>query len=164
MPHLPPPPKEVPACTDLSVCAPRFAQAVRSAIAEMERAGFDPIVSETLRTDARESYLHGFGRLYDDGRGIVTNADNAHESWHGYGLAADLISRAHQWGAPASFWQALGVAAHDEGLAWGGDWPHLVDRPHVQWGDPMRRSPSQQAEDLRRAGGLNAVWAAVGAV
>lgn len=128
------------------------------ALDAMRQAGFDPIIFETIRTPERQRYLYGFGRAYDDGRGTVTNSIDAEHTWHGFGLAADIISKAHEWAAPESFWHALGVALRDEGLAWGGDWPRFKDLPHAQWGEPMRRSPSARAVELIRMGGLEAVW------
>lgn len=155
---LPPPPVEVPNNTDVSKLAPRFRAAVIAALNEMRAAGYDPIISETIRTNERQQFLYGFGRDYDDGRGVVTNSQDVLHTWHGFGLAVDVISRSRQWDAPADFWQALGVAARDEGLVWGGDWPQFKDKPHVQWGEPMRRSPSAHAAELLEQGGLPAVW------
>jgi len=155
---LPLPPVEVPNSTDVSKLAPRFRAAVIAALNEMRAAGYDPIISETIRSNERQQFLYGFGRSYDDGRGIVTNSQDALHTWHGFGLAVDVISRSRQWDAPDDFWQALGVAARDEGLHWGGDWPEFKDKPHIQWGDPMLRSPSAHAAELLAEGGLPAVW------
>ena len=46
----------------------------------MKLRGLDAIVAETLRTDERQEFLYGFGRDYDDGRGIVTHS-RAATSW-----------------------------------------------------------------------------------
>lgn len=120
----------------------------------MRRAGFDPIVEETIRSPERQAWLYGFGRDYDDGRKIVTWV---HQSWHTFGLAADIISRSMGWNAPSKFWNALGAASKDEGLIWGGTWKS-PDRPHVQWGYPMRQAPSPRAAQLVATGGLPALW------
>lgn len=159
---LPKPPAEVPVCRELSVLAPRFRLALGRALAEMHRLGFDPVVAETLRTPERQRFLYGFGRKYDDGRGIVTQVPTADLSWHGYGLAVDVISRAHAWGAPPAFWTTLRAAVEHEGLVSGAAWA-MRDLPHVQWGAPMRRSPSPRAAVLRDTQGLDALWRDVGA-
>jgi hypothetical protein len=159
---LPKPPAEVPVCRDVTRLAPRFRLALARALAELHRVGFDPVVCETLRTPERQRFLYGFGRDYDDGRGIVTQAATADQSWHGYGLAADVISRAHGWDAPPAFWRALQAAVEQEGLVSGAAWP-MADKPHVQWGAPMRRSPSPRAAVLRDTQGLDALWVEVGA-
>lgn len=167
---LPKPPAEVPPCRDLTRLAPRFRLALGRALAEMHRAGFDPVVHETVRTDARQRFLYGFGREYDDGRGVVTQSRAAGNTWHSYGLAADVISRSLAWDAPAKFWRALEVAAEAEGLVSGADWDRndatnaaFKDLPHVQFGPPMRRSPSPYAAALYADGGCARVWREVGA-
>jgi len=120
------------------------------------------MIAETLRTDERERWLYGFGREYDDGRGKVTNSEDADESWHAFGLAADIWEVTHLWKAPHSFWTALGEHAEAQGLTWGGRW-HRADLPHVQFGRPMRVSPSPRAARLQATGGNEAVWREVGA-
>lgn len=158
---LPSPPKEVPVCADPIGLAPRFRAALYRALGTMRSAGFDPIISETTRSSERQAFLYGFGRDYDDGRGIVTNSRDAMHTWHGFGLAADVISRSAGWDAPTSFWDALRACAEDEGLVSGASWPTFADKPHVQWGAPMRRSPSSDAAALVQQGGMPAVWGAV---
>jgi hypothetical protein len=157
---LPKPIGEVPRDRSLDGLAPKFRAAVERMLDKLHMAGFTPLVFETLRTPERQAYLYGFGRLYDDGRGIVTQAPNADTSWHGYGLAVDVVCARRGHDAPESFWFALGCAAREQGLVWGGDWP-MRDKPHVQWGEPMRRSPSPNARALRDRGGLQLVWHAV---
>jgi peptidoglycan L-alanyl-D-glutamate endopeptidase CwlK len=170
--RLPLPPAEVSACRDLQVLAPGFRLRLDLVLEDLKRAGHDPLVFETLRTHERQSFIYGFGRAYDDGRGIVTHSADADETWHGFGLAADVISQAKRWDAPDAFWRTLGAACRVRGLTWGGDWngngrsddERFVDRPHVQFGPPMRRSPSPRAARLLAAGGLRAVWQEVGAL
>lgn len=158
---LPPPPPEVRVERSLDVCAPRFAAAVRLVIADMQALGMPVLVTETLRTAERQAFLFGFGREYDDGRGEVTRAPTHLTSWHGYGLAADLVHASRYWNATEAFWIQLGKCARARGLTWGGGWK-VKDRPHVQWGR-CRTSPSAKARALLAAGGLPAVWEAVGA-
>lgn len=158
---LPKPPVEIPVIKSPSVLAPRFRDAVQRMFVELRKAGFDPTIAESFRSPARQAYLYGFGRDYDDGRGIVTQA-RAGSSWHEFGLAVDVISAKLGWDAPAEFWRALAVAARDEGLIAGAGFSH-PDRPHVQWGRPMLLSPSPRALALREAGGIEAVWRVVGA-
>jgi hypothetical protein len=145
----------------LDLCAPKFEAAVLATLRGMQNDGFDPYVYETLRSNERAKWLHGFGRLYDDDRGIVTNATDALTGWHGFGLAADIISESKQWDAPDSFWSALGAHAAANALAWGGFWK-MKDKPHVQPSN-LRDSPSNRARQLIAQGGLAAVWREVGA-
>ncbi|MBY0490637.1 MAG: M15 family metallopeptidase [Gemmatimonadaceae bacterium] len=172
MGRLPLPPAEIPVCRDLQVLAPGFRMRLDLVIDDLQRAGFDPMVVETLRTSERQRFLFGFGRDYDDGRGVVTHSSDCDETWHGFGLAADIISASKRWDAAPAFWTALGAACRIRGLTWGGDWngngssddERFVDRPHVQFGPPMRRSPSPRAARLLAEGGMPAVWKEVGAL
>ena len=115
-------PAEVPAVRDLAVLAPKFRAALERVLADLRGLGMDPLVIETLRTHDRQRFLYGFGRDYDDGRGTVTYSSDADETWHGFGLAADVISQADRWNAPLAFWEALGRSADRHGLLWGADW------------------------------------------
>lgn len=120
------------------------------------------MVYEAFRSDERQEWLYGFGRDYDDGRGLVTHAQTTAHGWHGYGLAADLISQAHGWDSSA-FFDALQAAAETNGLTSGSAW-QMRDRPHVQFGK-CRTTPSAQAAQLAGDGNdLTALWEAVGAI
>lgn len=169
---LPLPPREVSVDRDLSKLAPRFALAVGRVVADLTAWGYDPVVFEAMRTDERQRFLHGFGRQYDDGRGVVTHSLTSRDTWHGYGLAVDIVSKSKLWNADRWFWDTLGLSARRHGLLWGADWNNngrtddesFSDRPHIQWGAPMRRSPSSYAAALLKAKGVEAVWREVGAL
>lgn len=165
------PPKEIPVCRDLSVLAPGFRAKVEQLLRNMAARGLPCLVVETLRTDERQRFLFGFGREYDDGRGVVTHSRDVDETWHGFGLAVDIVHAEHYWNAGPAFWRALEEEAEKLGLTSGADWDRndatrsaFKDLPHVQFGPPMRRSPSPRAARLREQGGLPAVWLEVGAM
>lgn len=171
--RLPPPPPEVPVCRSRFGVAPRFLERLDILVVRMDARGHPTLIYETTRTDERQRYLYGFGRYYDDGRGIVTQSRSAEHTWHSdhFGLAADLVHAKLHWDAPAEFWRALEEEAEKLGLTSGADWDRndatrerFKDLPHVQWGPPMRRSPSPHASELFDAGGLTAVWREVGAL
>ncbi len=162
---LPAPPQPEPPCiTDLTGLAPKFRDALIDTLADLVHAGWRPRIRESLRTDERQQWLYGFGREYDDGRGIVTNAPTAESGWHFYGLATDVGDRRYEDGQePPEFYTALAECAARHGLVTGAKW-HVGqggDRDHVQWG-AMAQSP-HEAPALYAAGGLQAVWQAVGA-
>lgn len=168
---LPAPPKEVPVNRDVLTLAPKFRAAVEELLMRHRAYGHDPIVFETLRTEERQRFIYGFGRDYDDGRGVVTYSQSADETWHAFGLAVDIISQSKQWDAPKRFWRDLETIAESLGLVSGRDWDgddatkeRFVDSPHVQFGKPMRRSPSPRAARLLAEGGFEAVWREVGAL
>jgi len=168
---LPKPPREVPVQSSMDGLAPFFREAVERVVADLKAWDYTPQVFETLRTTERQQFLYGFGRTYDDGRGIVTHSQTADDTWHGYGLAVDIICARMKWNAPLNFWHVLGTSARRHGLVWGGDWntdwsisdEKFMDRPHIQWG-AMRRSPSAKAAEIRDKGGLVAVWSTVAAM
>ena len=141
----------------LDLLAPAFRAAVERTLARLA-GGRTEWPFETLRTQARQAYLYGFGRSYDDGRGRVTNAATHDLSWHGFGLAVDIVEKdGTPWDAPAGFWLALGEAAEAEGLVWGGRW-QKPDKPHLQWAKcPV--TPSIAARALLASEGMQAVWA-----
>lgn len=164
---LPLPPREVPVNRNMDALAPRFRAKVERVLARMRAAGFTPMVFEGVRTNERQTFLYGFGRDYDDGRGIVTRAETAADSWHFYGLAVDIVCARKQWDAPSAFWTTLRMIAEEEGLTSGSDWDRdpstperQPDAPHVQWFIPgMFRRPSAHAAELKANGGNAAVWA-----
>lgn len=121
----------------------------------------DAVVVETLRTPERQAFLYGFGRYYDDGRGTVTNAASSLCSWHGYGLAADVVHSEKLWNAGDAWFTLMGETAEALGLVWGGRWK-CRDCPHLQWGT-CGESPSASTRLMMRDGGMKEVWSAVGA-
>lgn len=171
MSKLPLPPREVPVQSSMDGLAPFFREAVERVVADLKAWDYTPQVFETMRTTERQAFLYGFGRTWDDGRGVVTHSQTADDTWHGYGLAVDIICARLKWNAPLNFWYVLGTSARRHGLVWGGDWntdwsvsdEKFADRPHIQWG-AMRRSPSAKAVEVRTKGGLIAVWATVAAM
>lgn len=165
---LPLPPREVPVDRRVDILAPKLQAALARVLAEVP----DALAFETLRSNERQAFLHGFGRQYDDGRGVVTHSATALDTWHHYGLAVDIIHKTKLWGASDKWWRTLGRIGRSHGLLWGADWNNngrsdderFVDRPHFQWGAPMRRSPSPSAARLLAEGGYVAVWREVGAL
>lgn len=162
---LPKPPREIPVNASLDALAPLFWARIQLVCDDMRAWGYNPRVFETLRTDARQRFIYGFGREYDDGRGIVTHSQTSADTWHGFGLAADIICADRLWNAPVDFWYVLGTSARRHGLVWGGDWngdwssadERFMDRPHIQWGN-MRRSPSANASAILARGTMADVW------
>ena len=65
--------------------------------------------------------------------------------------AADIIDKRWAWGAQAErngFWDALGQAAKDEGLYWGGNWRTFRDVAHIQL------FPNGRLSETKRESGL----------
>ena len=82
---------------------------------------------------------------YDQGRTapgeIVTNAKPG-DSFHQYGLAADVVPRAYKsmpdWNPEGPLWAKIGAIGESFGLQWGGRWA-TPDKPHFQFpGAPLQ--------------------------
>lgn len=150
----------VPVNRGLAVLAPRFLERVEQVVEAMQEKGWDPWIFETGRTKERQEWLYAQGRTRPGS--IVTKAKSHLTSWHGYGLAVDIIDAKEHWGAPAGFWEALGKACADHGLTWGGHWKSFPDRPHCQWGR-MPAGPTVSDVALAQHPGTPAVWQKYGA-
>ncbi len=146
---------------DMSVLAPRFAEAVRKAIEECNSNGLDAYVYEGYRSAALQAIYYARGRTVIPPPYTVTNARTNLRSWHGYGLAVDVISRSKRWNQPASWFRQVAAIFKSHGLKWGGDWSK-PDLPHFQWGR-CKPSPSDRAREIYAARGMKGVWAEVGA-
>lgn len=147
---------------DLNLLAPKFREAVQNAIADCQGRGLDAFVFEAYRTPELQALYYARGRTVIPPTKPVTNASSNLFSWHGYGLAVDVISQAHHWDAPASWFEAVAESFRKFDCKWGGDWK-MRDLPHFQWGR-CKPSPSDAARKIIHAQGMEGVWQVVGAV
>lgn len=157
--------KVVPAVNrDLALLAPMFRQAVEAAIRECRDRGLDARVFEAYRSQDLQALYFARGRTIIPPSRTVTNAPTNLYSWHGYGLAVDVVSEAHLWKPEKGEGWFRDVAEifkkHD--CNWGGDW-RRPDTPHFQWGR-CKPSPSDIARHLINTEGRESVWQAVGAM
>jgi len=146
---------------DLARLAPKFRAAVDTAIAACNARGLDAYVYEAYRSDELQAAYYARGRTEIPPTRPVTNASTNLFSWHGYGLAVDVISRARSWDQGEAWFADVATEFKKAGLKWGGDWT-VKDLPHFQWG-PCKPSPSDRARELIHEGGVEAVWRVVGA-
>jgi peptidoglycan L-alanyl-D-glutamate endopeptidase CwlK len=147
---------------DVAELAPLFRAAVERAIAQCALRGLDAFVYEAFRTPELQAEYFSRGRTKRPPFSIVTNAPDNLFSWHGYGLAVDVISRSKHWSAGAEWFAEVAEVFKANECKWGGDWKQ-VDLPHFQWG-LCRASPSAEARRLITTQGIMAVWRAVRAV
>jgi hypothetical protein len=147
---------------DVNKLAPKFRKAVLAAVASCVLRGLDVFVFETYRSPELQALYYARGRTIIPPEKPVTNARSNLYSWHGYGLAVDVISRSKGWDQPEDWWSAVAQEFEMEGCKWGGNWRQR-DMPHQQFG-ACKPSPSDRARELYRTGGLHAVWGAVGAI
>jgi peptidoglycan L-alanyl-D-glutamate endopeptidase CwlK len=146
---------------DLSKLAPKFREAVERALKRCDEKQLNAKVFEANRSaELQESYYER-GRTQIPPTSTVTNAKSNLFSWHGYGLAVDVIHRELEWNAPQAWFEEVAGCFRAEGCRWGGEWK-FKDLPHFQWG-LCKPSPSDLARSLLASGGLQAVWEAVDA-
>jgi len=112
---------------DPNLLEPITRRLVQQIIVQAQAMGFDVMIYETYRSQARQRQL--FSQH-------VTQLQNV--GVHHYGLACDLVRAVDgepSWEGDLSF---LGQLASSAGLIWGGDWgnshvPHtFIDTHHVQ--------------------------------
>ena len=151
---------------DLSLLAPLFRKAVEAAIAECNSATppLEAMVFEGYRTQEMQRIYYARGRTVVPPLKTVTNAKSNLDSWHGYGLAVDVIHRTKLWNPDGgdTWFEKVAAIFKKHGCNWGGDWT-TRDTPHMQWGR-CKPSPSDRARELIASGGAEAVWRAVGAM
>ena len=148
---------------DLDLLAPKFREAVKVAIAECNAAGYQAMVYEGYRTQELQAIYYARGRTVIPPTHTVTNAPTNLTSWHGYGLAVDVVHQTKYWEPEEGegWFRKVAEIFKKHGCKWGGDW-NRPDTPHFQWG-ACKASPSDKARELIASGGVIAVWKAVGA-
>jgi len=146
---------------DLGRLAPAFRDAVEHAIADCQMRGLDAYVYEAYRSPELQALYYARGRTIVPPTKPVTYAATNLQSWHGYGLAVDVISRSQTWNRPDAWFAQVAESFTKFGCRWGGEWKQR-DLPHFQWG-LCKPSPSDAARTLLAAGGFDAVWEELGA-
>lgn len=146
---------------DLDTLAPRFRAAVEQAIAAARAAGLPAMVYEAYRSQELQEAYYCRGRTVIPPTSTVTNAKSNLFSWHGFGLAVDVIHETREWDVAPEWFAAVAEHFRAAGCRWGGEWK-MKDLPHFQWG-LCKPSPSDRARELMEQGGVQAVWQAVDA-
>lgn len=149
----------------LDLLAPQFAEAVRKAIEECNSAQnkLDAMVYEGYRSQELQKLYYARGRTVIPPKHTVTNAPTNQYSWHGYGLAVDVVHKTKYWEPDEgdNWFAKVADIFKKHGCKWGGDWKK-ADPPHMQWGR-CKASPSDEARQLLATAGVESVWKAVAA-
>src|SRR5258706_15092650 len=121
---------------DLQYLAPLFREAVEQAVAECNNStnNLSAKVYESFRSNALQEVYYARGRTLIPPDYTVTNARSSLFSWHGYGLAVDVIHKDRGWDAGDAWVRAVAEIFKKHGCKWGGDWTS-PDPPHFQWGN-----------------------------
>lgn len=158
---------------DLARLAPAVRVAAERVLASLAAEGHKAMAFDTIRSADRQAFLFGKGRTPEQcveagidaswawptcADGIVTKAASPYKSWHGFGLAVDIVQAdATPWIAPQVFWQRLGWYASANKLYWGGAWVNILDLPHCQW-SRCPNGPGIEDRRLLENEGMEAVW------
>lgn len=125
----------------------RIRPKVERVLEALKSGGFKPKVVFAWRSVAVQAELLRLGRTR-----VSFSFHNAQtKSGTPNAYAADVIDSRWAWSAQAEqngFWEALGRAAKDEGLYWGGSWITFKDWAHLQL------YPSSRLADIKRESGL----------
>lgn len=145
---------------DLGRLAPAFRAAVQAALAECndENNRLEAMVYEGYRSQALAAMYYQRGRTVKPPFKPVTNAPTNLHSWHGFGLAVDVVHARKFWLPPDgdAWFHKVADIFKKYGCTWGGDW-RMADLPHFQW-SRCPPSPSDAARDLINSQGMQAVW------
>ena len=131
---------------DITLCHPRLQKIAAAWIKACAVEGITVAISETLRTVAEQDALYAQGRTKPGN--IVTNAKgSSYKSQHQWGIAFDFYLKMDVDGdgkiSDDAYNDSKGHFKHAAeigkklGLAWGGDWSSIVDKPHLylpDWG------------------------------
>jgi peptidoglycan L-alanyl-D-glutamate endopeptidase CwlK len=115
---------------------PALADKAAKVLAAMAALGFPMRICAAVRTAAEQAALYAQGRTAPGA--VVTNADgyvklsNHQPKADGYGHAVDCCFTAGPPFGDQQPWAAYGACGKALGLIWGGDWPSLRDRPHLE--------------------------------
>lgn len=123
---------------NITLCHPRLQTLTAQLVDKCADAGLPIKIGKSFRSAAEQDALYAQGRTQPGN--IVTNAKgSSYSSQHQWGIAADFY-RADGKGAyneAGDYFNRVGAIAKQLGLAWGGDWKSIVDKPHVylpDWG------------------------------
>ena len=151
---------------DTNRLAPAFAYAVKEALAECNSVAnkLDAMIYEGYRSQTLQSMYYQRGRTITPPYKTVTNAPTNLHSWHGFGLAVDIVHKTKFWSPPGgdAWFRRVADIFKKHNCNWGGDWK-MVDLPHFQW-NRCPPSPSDTACQLIVNQGMLAVWERLDAV
>lgn len=133
---------------------PHLASRIEKLLQQAHEEGLNVFLFEGYRSFQKQN------KLYNSGRG-VTRA-RAGNSYHNYGLAADIIfydKKGHPSWSSHHDWMRIGEIGKSLGLKWGGDFKKIKDFTHFEY------HPDMNLKDVKRIyqnQGIKGVWHAVG--
>jgi peptidoglycan L-alanyl-D-glutamate endopeptidase CwlK len=112
---------------DINLLRPDVAANCRTLITLAKAAGYDVLVTGTVRDDAYQTDVYNKG--YSKAKVPTFHSQKA-------GLAFDICQniKGKEY-SDAAFWKTVSVIGKQLGFTWGGDWKSIIDKPHFQWDD-----------------------------
>lgn len=128
------------ACRDLNRLSVKGKMACELFLAKCKEAGLNVLITETYRSQARQSYLYEQGRTRPGI--IVTNVKTVgyHNSGNAWDICQNIKGKEY---SDTSFFAKCGEIAKSLGIEWGGSWKGFVDTPHFQISDSWE-SPKEE--------------------
>lgn len=135
------------ACRDLNRLSAKGKIACKMFLEECKKHGLNVLITETYRSQERQSYLYAQGRTRP-GK-IVTQIKTV--GYHNTGNAWDICKnvKGHEYDDP-SFFAKCGTIAKKLGIEWGGYWNGFKDTPHFQISSSWE-PPKSCSDDLSNA-------------
>lgn len=130
-------------CRDLDKLSTKGKIACELFLKECKKQGLNVLITETYRSQERQSYLYEQGRSRP-GK-IVTNVKTV--GYHNSGNAWDICKNVknHEYDDD-DFFLKCGFIARKLGIEWGGTWKSFPDYPHFQIDDKWQ-PPKDSKED-----------------
>lgn len=131
---------------DITLCHPRIQKIASAWMKACATEGITVAIAETLRTAAEQDELYAQGRTKPGA--IVTHAKGStYRSQHQWGIAFDFYLKMDidgdgkisddAYNDSKGHFEKAAEIGKKLGLAWGGDWSSIVDKPHLylqDWG------------------------------
>ncbi len=130
------------ACRDLNKLSVKGKIACQLFLKKCEEAGLKVLVTETYRSQARQTYLYEQGRTRPGI--IVTQVKKVgyHNSGNAWDICQNIKGKEYSDNA---FFAKCGEIAKSIGIEWGGYWKGFVDKPHFQISSSWE--PPKQEDD-----------------
>jgi len=144
----------------LTALYPPLADDIRKGADMLAAEGITIRVIQGLRTWGEQDVLYAQGRTIEGH--VVTNAKGG-ESWHNFGLAADVAPfdamGQPDWNTSHPAWQRIVDVYTSLGFDCGANWLRLKDTPHIQRVGRFPASPDDEVRMIFREIGMSGVWA-----
>lgn len=134
-------------CRDLNKLSAKGKIACQLFLKKCEEAGLKVLVTETYRSQARQTYLYEQGRTRPGI--IVTQVKKVgyHNSGNAWDICQNIKGKEY---SDNDFFAKCGKIAKSLGIEWGGYWTGFVDKPHFQIGNSWVEPKKEDDEVVKK--------------